>query len=65
MSRFYRISYGVPQGSVLGPILILLYVNDLPKVSKFKTIVFADDNNLRLSHSNISLLQTEVPQEMT
>ena len=65
MSRFYSISYGVPQGSVLGPILFLLYVNDIPKVSKFKTTLFADDTNLHLSHSNILQLQTEVLQEMT
>ena len=65
MSRFHSISYGVPQGSVLGPILLLLYVNDLPYVSKFKTTLFADDTNLHLSHSNILLLLTEVSQEMT
>ena len=64
-SRFHSISYGVPQGSVLGPILFLLYVNDLLNVSKFKTTVFADETNLHISHSNISLLQTELSQEMT
>ena len=48
--------------SVLGPILFLLYVNDLSNVSKFKTSLFADDTNLRLSDSNTSLLQTEVSQ---
>ena len=57
MSRIHSISYGLPQESVLGPILFLLYVNDLPNVSKFKTTLFADDINLHLSHSNISLLQ--------
>ena len=45
--------------------MFLLYVNDLPNVSKFKTTLFADDTNLHLSHSNISLLQTEVLLEMT
>ena len=63
--RFHSISFGVPQGSVLGPIMFLLYVNDLPNVSKSKTTLFADDTNLYLSHSNISLLQAEVLQEMT
>ena len=65
MSRFHSISYGVPQESVLGLMLFLMYVNDLPNVSKFKTTLFADDTNLHLSHSNISQLQTEVSQEMT
>ena len=64
LSRFYSVSCGVPQGSVLGPILFLLYVNDLPNVSKFKTTLFADDTNLHMSHSDLSLLQMEVSQEI-
>ena len=47
VTNFAQIKCGVPQGSILGPLLFLIYVNDLCNVSNIlDPIMFADDTNL-------------------
>lgn len=58
-SKYCNITCGVPQRKVLGPVLFLLYVNDIVTVSKLlKLILFADDTTLFYVWENIN----DVPQ---
>ena len=62
-STFLPITTGVPQGSVLGPFLFLVYINDLPLCSKINTTLYADDTVLICSDKNINSLNLKTNEE--
>ena len=52
------IKCGVPQGSILGHLLYLIYVNDIGNSSKYHILSFADDTTLYMSHHDLDILNT-------
>jgi len=62
VSEQTKIKYGVPQGSILGPLLFLEYINDLRKAIKHKAIpiLFADDTSTLITSPNNIKFQSDL-----
>jgi len=61
-SEWTKIRYGVPQGSILCPLLFLVYIDDLPKAKEHKAypILFADDTSILITSPNNIQFQSDI-----
>ena len=54
-TKYYNLTYGVPQGSILGPLLFIMYTHDMSKIApENKVIVYADDTTVLISGRNLT-----------
>ena len=64
-SCFKNITCGVPQGSILGPILFLVYINDMQRSVNCRLSLYADDSALIFSHSDCLVIEQRLSCELS
>ena len=59
------ITCGVPQGSILGPLLFLIYINDMPQAVDSELLLYADDICLVFQHRNIKTIEEHLNRDFS
>ena len=66
ISNTCTLTCGIPQGTILGPLLFLLYINDLPNcLSNSKPRMYADDTHLTYADNDICSIETSLNQDLS
>ena len=64
LSGVLSVNRGVPQGSILGPLLFIIYINDLQNVLEVPPILYADDTTIISSNKSLTTLQSNIQEEL-
>ena len=63
LSDFGEISCGAPQGSILGPFLFLIYVNDMPQAVTSTLLLYADDSCILCQHKDVAQIEKRLNED--
>ena len=64
-SQLGKVTCGVPQGSILGPLLFLLYVNDMPQAISNKLLLYADDSCILFQHKEVKTIEHHLNKDFS
>ena len=64
-SDLYKINCDIPQGSILGPLLFLLYVHDIPQAVHSYLLLYVDDSSLTFQYKHVHTIEHQLNKDFT